>query len=334
MRVINSFNEVFPFRNSHRITCGTVGTVMNVELSAQTDLPEMTGVERQQNLMSLCGDAMNLLGILGVATESLVLDYQDRVGRTSGGDDEKTTILKDDFFAEDYDGEYDYDEEPAREEDYQDLDDEELEDGVDDTSSVDDPNDLIDLLGGEREEVAEDEEEDEEPEPANLTEMVTTRKEQEMSDFLQSFREGMVSESGKRIYPELVSRVRQIRKEIIDGYRNVWKLYNSGALGYTKSTVEKRVVKYIYPLNQAQMVLLGTEAAQPFFMGKNAYSKVDPSEYIPSKVTVQTTGKNGKRKTETIELVKPGALKALEERAKVALTKSGLNDNVYLGFRK
>lgn len=110
-------------------------------------------------------------------------------------------------------------------------------------------------------------------------------------DFLNSveaFRDGMTFGEGKRIYPELVSKIEQIQRKLMEEYTKIRDLDRRGILGNTDKTRRKRVVEYMRPLNDAQKILLKSDLAQPFYFGENAFRPINPRDYVDPKLATNT----------------------------------------------
>lgn len=136
-------------------------------------------------------------------------------------------------------------------------------------------------------------------------------------DHFDSFRGGMVhAGTDQRIYTELVGKIQQIREKLISEYKHIQELCDLGVLGNTDATRRKRVVQYMRPLNAAQKILLGSDLAQPFFFGKNAFTPVNPRDYVDEKLTTKTD------------------INALREGLRNALAESKNKDRIYLSKMK
>ena len=120
----------------------------------------------------------------------------------------------------------------------------------------------------------------------------------------------------QRIYTELVGKIQQIREKLISEYKHIQELCDLGVLGNTYATRRKRVVQYMRPLNAAQKILLGSDLAQPFFFGKNAFTPVNPRDYVDEKLTTKTD------------------INALREGLRNALAESKNKDRIYLSKMK
>ena len=112
-----------------------------------------------------------------------------------------------------------------------------------------------------------------------------------LSDFDQ-FRSGLtLADTGQPLYSELVDHIQKIREKIAEEYSNIQDMYKRGVLGNTPQVQKKRVVEYIRPVNVAQKILLDSDLAQPFYFGKNAFTPVNPTDYLDPKLVTGTTTK-------------------------------------------
>lgn len=132
-------------------------------------------------------------------------------------------------------------------------------------------------------------------------------------NLIDSFRQDLtINGTDRRLYDELIEKSHKLRQKIIDEYKKVQEMLDSGALGSSDKTIIKRRVAPMDPIHAAQMVLLSSELAQPFYFGKNAFTPVNPLDYV-NKI-----------------LVKDAVLNGLEIRFQNALEASAKKDQKYL----
>ena len=137
-----------------------------------------------------------------------------------------------------------------------------------------------------------------------------------LSDFDQ-FRGGMTLEdTGRPLYSELVEHIQKIREKIAEEDSNIQDMYERGVLGNTAQVQKKRVVEYIRPVNIAQKILLDSDLSQPFYFGENAFTPVNPTDYLDPKLVTGTT------------------TKALKTGFAEALKRSRQKDDLYLSVVK
>lgn len=265
MQLFSSFNEIY--NSGGRVTVGPVGTVMNLDLSGQPDIPSPTSVDEDRSLYSLCHEALDILGILSTGMESMVNSYRYMGGHVSGASRRDSEKPGKKSTKPSYKSRYadpdDLDDDILDDSDFSISDPEAIRKALSQSGEEEDDGysgDLLDASFGEEE-----------------FDIPLSQKELDLASFLDTFREGMkFQDSGKRLYPLLVERVRQIEQKIKEGYENIEEMYRAGKIGGTETTTVKYRTGSINPLHDIQRTLASTWLAQRFFFGDNAFKGVDP----------------------------------------------------------
>lgn len=297
MRMISSFNELF---GSEGVSDG-VGTIMDVDTSDQKDIPAPTGDAlndpKEQSLVSLCSDTVRLLGLLSTSMESLVMDYNYRMNVDYPGSEKFVDLGLDD-------------------DDYLDAEEEEETDDDFDEGLSEDEND-VDLFNARIKNISGAESEsDLTPEEIADWERIVTQRREDIQSFFEKFRQDLVV-GDKRLYGEIVSRIREIEKKIQDGYKEINKNNKKAKYGRTRQTKARLVAGDFYSLNKAQQLLMETELAMPHYFGKNAFKPINPYDFVKDP-----------------QLMKASMWSSLEKRYKECLASSKRQDNYYLSRHK